>query len=197
MLIVRGGSITNAGSGGWINNGQGKVYKNTARVSGGIIKFLYGGGGDQNSSGTISTGITIYENKAEVSGGTIEAVFGGFSSLTNLSNSYGNTVGISGGTIGSVYGGMASTVINNAVIIADGMVNGSVHGGYGYKRAEGNTVEILDGTIKGDVYGGYYGSNGNVEIRNNKVTIKGGIIGGSVYGGTYQEGGGGTASQIY
>lgn len=124
-------------------------------------------------------------NTVTVDGGVVPGnVYGG--AAFGAGDARNNSVVINGGTIGvlpsvgngNVAGGYAvfGSAVGNSVIINDGLILGTVFGGYsgGYNDAAKNTVVINGGTIEQVVTGGYAYSGGNAV--GNSLTVTGGIL---------------------
>mgnify|MGYP000859280905 CR=1 FL=1 len=185
-VTVTNGTVNgNFTAGGYAHAGTtGAVKENTATMSGGQVKNLFGG----MSFGTGA----LEKNKVTFSGGTANLLVGGYATGGNAA---GNTVEVSGGTVtGAVYGANvtgAGTATGNKVRLTSGTTGGLV-GGFtaGTGNATGNTVEIAGGTT-GDVAAG--STSGAGSATGNTVTITGGTVTGEVYGG-YTTGAGKTTN---
>ena len=192
---------------GAYSNG-GTVTENTVNLSGGSVKYIYGGYVSYPTNSNGNRGAK--DNHVNITDGTVtDTVVGGgvygYTGAVALSAD-GNTVKISGGTIGTsgknlvsggennVLGGSGSarTANKNTVEISGGTINSTIWGGYSsHGDADGNTVNISGGTVTSNVTGGesranYGPSEGNAT--GNTVNISGGTIGRedgstSIYGG--------------
>lgn len=164
---IEGGTITGAGKiyGGY-TTGTGKVTGNTARVTGGTAKDVYGGHSQNgNAEGNI----------AKVTGGSAQDVHGGHS---QSGNTEGNSVEISGGTARTIYGGYSSgtgKAMSNTATLTGGTLSSDIYGGVAASGdAVKNTVNIKGGSAAShDVYGGF-STNGNAT--GNIVNITGGSV---------------------
>ena len=175
-VTVTNGTVNgNFTAGGYAHAGTtGAVKENTATMSGGQVKNLFGG----MSFGTGA----LEKNKVTFSGGTANLLVGGYATGGNAA---GNTVEVSGGTVSSmVYGANvtgAGTATGNKVRLTSGTMGGLV-GGFtiGMGNATGNTVEIAGGTTSVIAAGSTSGAG---SATGNTVTITGGTVTTGVYGG--------------
>ena len=175
-VTVTNGTVNgNFTAGGYAHAGTtGAVKENTATMSGGQVKNLFGG----MSFGTGA----LEKNKVTFSGGTANLLVGGYATGGNAA---GNTVEVSGGTVSSmVYGANvtgAGTATGNKVRLTSGTTGGLV-GGFtiGMGNATGNTVEIAGGTTSVIAAGSTSGAG---SATGNTVTITGGTVTTGVYGG--------------
>ena len=214
---IEGGTITGTGNvyGGY-TDGTGKVTGNTARVTGGTAKDVYGGrsqSGDAEGNTAKVTGGSAQDvyggrsqsgdtdgNSVEISGGTARTIYGGYSSGTGKATN--NTVTLTGGTLNSdIYGGVASSgaAMNNTVNIKGGSAaNHDVYGGFStHGDATGNTVNITGGSVR-NVDGGRslngHATNNIVNIGCAEAGFSGSITGiinggsGTTYGKDYRTG---------
>ena len=166
--LVAGG-VVNSGSMGSVAQGN-KIIINATNQDGSqdhYIKFAQGG--------VVRSGIgSAIDNTVILNRGHVYKIFG---AECVGGDATGNKLFIHGGLIatsdktgdGFAYGGKGSeSATNNAVILSDGNVIGTIYGGYG-DEANNNQIVISGGTVVGSIFAGY----GESVADSNRIEIKG------------------------